>query len=255
MKPNVSRILAVFLLVAASSFASAAVTITDDFNDGNDSGWSRQSSLAGFGAAGVFTFPGGSTYQMSAPASPNPGALGPARTGSVRIDQSYDSSFIVQADIVGWDAANPRMAMGLIARGANFGLGTTNGYFLALSANGLFDINRTTNEANTTLPGGITVLLDVNADYRLIFSGDGSSLSGRLFNLTDLVNPIATINAVDSTYSSGVSGLFVFDGSPTGNQTATAVFDNYVSAIPEPASLSILGIGFGLVAVRRRRLA
>lgn len=250
MKTTVNRLLAASLMIAASSLGTAAVTITDDFNDGNDTGWTRESSLAAFGAGGVFTFPGGNTYQVFAPASPAP-ALGPARVGTVRYDQSY-TSFFVQADVLDWDAGNADMAMGLIGRGDNFGLGTTTGYFLALSANGDFNINRTTAEAPSTLAGGTTVTLDVNAAYRMTFSGEGSILTAQLFNLTDLVTPIATVTSADATYSSGFSGLFVYDGSAAANRSATAVFDNYFSAIPEPATLSVLGLG--LLIIRRRRL-
>jgi hypothetical protein len=244
-------LLSAYLLIAASSLVSAATTITDDFNDGNDNGWTRESPLAAYGAGGVFTFPGGNSYQMSAPASPSPSLLGPARVGSVRYDQSY-TSFFVQADILGWDADNPAMAMGLVARGGNFGLGTTTGYFLAISASGVFDINRTTGESPVPLPGSTSVSLDVNASYRLVFSGNGSVLTGQIYNLTDLINPIATIGTVDSTYSSGYSGLFVYDGSAAANRTATAVFDNYLSAIPEPSTLSLLALG--LLVIRRRRM-
>jgi len=251
MKTTVNRLLAASLMISASSLGTAAVTIIDDFDDGNDIGWTRESSLAAFGAGGVFSFPGGNSYQVFAPASPAPGQVGPARVGSVRYDQSY-TSFFVQADVLDWDAGNPDMAMGLIGRANSFGLGTTTGYFLALSANGIFNINRTTAEAPTTLAGGATVTLDVNASYRMTFSGDGSTLTAQLFNLSDLVNPIATVDSVDSTYSSGFSGVFVYDGSATANRSATAVFDNYFSAIPEPTTLSLLGLG--LLVLRRRRL-
>jgi hypothetical protein len=250
MKTTINRLLVASLMIAAASHGTAAVTITDDFNDGNDVGWTRESSLAAFGAGGVFTFPGGNTYQVFAPASPAPGQVGPARVGSVRYDQSY-SSFFVQADVLDWDAGNVDMAMGLIGRANNFGLGTTTGYFLALSANGVFNINRTTAEAPSSLAGGTTVTLDVNAAYRMTFRGEGSLLTAQLFNLTDPITPIATVTSVDATYSSGFSGLFVYDGSTAANRSATAVFDNYYSAIPEPSALSVLGLG--LLIIRRRR--
>ncbi len=160
----------------------------------------------------------------------------------------------MQADITDWDETKTSMAMGFLARSGDFGLGTTDGYNLVLDADGDFYINRTVDEVPTVLIADSSLNLNPNANYRLTFSGDGSALAAQLFNLNDLVNPIATINAVDATYASGNSGVFVYDGSALGNQAATAVFDNYVSAdqIPEPATLAIFGLGAGLLAVRRR---
>jgi len=246
---------------AAVAAAAAAITITDDFTDGNDVGWTRQSPLSPFGAGGEYTFrnpdPGLSTlgYEIKAPASPNPGALGPGRAGSVRLDATY-TAFYMQADITDWDESKTSMAMGFLARSGDFGLGTTDGYILSLDADGDFYISRNTNEALTLLIADNSFNLDANANYRLTFSGNGSALAAQLFNLNDLVNPISSINAVDATYASGNNGLIVYDGSALGNQTATAVFDNYFSAdkIPEPATLGILGLGAGLFAIRRRRV-
>jgi len=46
MKRTLNRLLAVSLLITASPFAFAAATLTDNFNDGNDTGWTRQSASA-----------------------------------------------------------------------------------------------------------------------------------------------------------------------------------------------------------------
>ena len=246
---------------ATAVAASAAITITDDFTAGNDVGWTRLSPLSPYGAGGEYTFrnpdPGSSTlgYEIKAPASPNPGALGPGRAGSVRLDATY-TTFYMQADITDWDESKTSMAMGFLARSGDFGLGTTDGYILSLDADGDFYISRNTNEALTTLTVDNSFNLNPNANYRVTFSGNGSALAAQLFDLTDLVNPISTINAVDATYASGNNGLIVYDGSALGNQTATAVFDNYLSAdkIPEPATLAIFGLGAGLLAIRRRRV-
>ena len=261
MRTTRNRTLFASLIFTAASAvaASAAITITDDFTDGNDAGWSRLSPLSPFGAGGEYTFrnpdPGSGTlgYEIKAPASPNPGALGPGRAGSIRLDATY-TTFYMQADITDWDETKTSMAMGFLARSSDFGLGTTDGYNLVLDADGDFYINRTVDEVPTVLIADNSFNLNPNANYRLTFSGDGSALAAQLFNLNDIVNPIATINAVDATYASGNSGVFVYDGSALGNQAATAVFDNYVSAdkIPEPATLAIFGLGAGLLAVRRR---
>lgn len=251
MKTTPSRLLPISLLIAASPFASAAITIIDDFNDGNDTGWTHKSSVPG--KSGAFAFPGGNTYQITAPAAG--GTFGPARTGSVHLDQTY-TSFYQQVDIVDRDPTNMSATAGLVARGASFGLQTTDGYLLTLTAGGAFTLYRVDNESPTSLVGQ-TVALSPTADYRMIFTGDGSTLTGQLFNLSNLSRVIATVNFTDTTYSSGVSGLYVFDGSAAGISSATATFDNYVSAdsasaVPESSTFSAFGIGLGLLILRRR---
>lgn len=253
MKTTFYRPLAVFLQIAASSFASAAITITDDFDDGNDNGWTRLSPLTALGAPATFSFPGGG-YQITA----NPQAVGPqfgpARAGSLRPDATY-SQFSQTVDIIDWDSTKTSMVMGMLARVATPGLGTTSGYSLTITpATGTLDIYRILNEgpAGVVATGGAGALV-VGQDYRLVFSGVGSHLSGQIYNLADLVNPLASISGNDATYISGNSGVLVY--SNAGSEIANATFDNYVSAIPEPATMSILGLALGLFAVRRRRLA
>src|SRR4051812_26011423 len=80
------RVAAVVALLLGLS--SAARGQSDDFDDGDDAGWTRYDPLAAVGAAGQWTFPGGA-YRIRAAVSPDPGALGPSRVGSLRQDQSY----------------------------------------------------------------------------------------------------------------------------------------------------------------------
>jgi hypothetical protein len=245
--------LGALILLTVSSSAS----IFDAFSDGDDNGWTRLSPLDVVGAPGAFNFPnlgpGGIAYEIAAPVSPNPALYGPARAASLRLDEAY-STFFQQVDIVDWDETRTSMVMGFLARAGDFGLGTTDGYICILEANGDLSILTTANE----LPGAAiaennAVNLDPNADYRLTFSGNGPLLSAALYNLNDLDNPLASIVGMDFTYSSGNSGLFVYDGSTAGNQTATAAFDNYASAIPEPASAGMLAAGLISIVARRRR--
>jgi hypothetical protein len=69
------RLSAAALLAAIRAHAA---TIVDDFNDGNDTGWTRYSPFSGFGAPASFTFPGGTTTMPS----PAPGVLGAPWVGS-----------------------------------------------------------------------------------------------------------------------------------------------------------------------------
>src|ERR1041384_1192367 len=83
--------------------------------------------LASFGAGGTWTFPGGNTYRIQAAASPNPGALGPARAASL-LPNVY-SNFYVAVDVIDW-YDTIRQAFGILARLGSVGLGTTTGYVL-----------------------------------------------------------------------------------------------------------------------------
>src|SRR2546430_9566807 len=59
----------------------ARAQISDNFDDGNDGGWTRYDPLAPFGAPATFSFPNGG-YRIQAPASPDPVVLGTGRAGS-----------------------------------------------------------------------------------------------------------------------------------------------------------------------------
>ncbi len=76
MKPMKNSIATPFLLLCAAlclgaPFLSAQV-IEDDFNDGDDGGWSRYLPLEAFGAAATFSFPDGNSYRIQSAASPSP---------------------------------------------------------------------------------------------------------------------------------------------------------------------------------------
>src|ERR1043166_4305869 len=82
-----SSLLALSLMVLPCSLKAQS----DDFNDGNDNGWTRYDPLGGLGlgAQATYTFPNGG-YRIQAMSNPAfPSAVGPARAGSVRQDVSY----------------------------------------------------------------------------------------------------------------------------------------------------------------------
>src|SRR5688572_26097651 len=105
------------LILAAVGFTGTAMgqSIFDDFNDGNDNGWTRISPLGGFGAAGTYSFPGGNSYQIFAPVSPQFNPLGPGRAASFRMDLTY-TNFYQTVDLVNWDTTKNSMVMGMLAR-------------------------------------------------------------------------------------------------------------------------------------------
>jgi len=242
-----------------AGLSSAARAQSDDFNDGNDAGWTHYDPLAGVGAPGQWTFPGGA-YRIRAAVSPAPGTAGPSRAGSLRLDQSY-TDFRATVDLATFDNSHDQ-AIGLFARATQPGLGTTNGYAFTYAVTGGVNLTRVTGEAPTDL-GQAPVLLNPAKSYRLVFAGQGPALTGQVFDLSAPTVPLATVSAVDATYAGGSTGLVVFDNtdSRVGSLGADATFDNFSAApfvAPEPGAAVVFPAGAAVVLLgrgggRRRR--
>ena len=221
----------------------AALAQSDNFDDSNDDGWARYDPLSGLGAGSFaeFTFPDGH-YRIRALPSPNPGAAGPGRAGSFRTDVSY-SDFYMSVDIFSWDF-NLNQAIGLFARAGTIGLGTTRGYVFNYNPRqsdvegvpqGQVQINRVRNEgAEETIASFNVTLEPTQNDYRFVFRGAGSTLTGEIFTIADALTPVTQISATDDVWAEGFCGVFVFDRTSAGNQPAVATFDNYVAAATQP---------------------
>jgi len=229
--PSMKRYLPVLILPLLGPCLPAEI-VQDDFNEGNDAGWERYSPLASFGAPVEFSFPEGSSYRVQAPASPNPGALGPARGGSYRPDVVYEA-FRVEADLLDWDN-DITQDIGVLGSLGSVGLATTNGYAFSYDTGGggLF-ISSVSGEAATTL-GSQTITLVPGRGYRLVFQGFFApedfygQLVGEVFALDDLETPLAVVFGTDFTYTSGTCGVFTSTANDTG--TTDATFDNYFSS-------------------------
>lgn len=235
-------------LLAGSLCGAHAQTVFDDFNDGNDAGWTRYDTIAtavGF-AQGAWSFPSGG-YRMQAAASPAPGVVGPARIGSLRSEVYSD--FYIAVDVVNWNDTIDQ-SFGPFARLTDIGLGTTKGYVMTYQAGGKdIDITRITGEAgerSVRENGNGDVVLEPGRSYRFVFLGKGALLTARVYELSDLVNPIVEISGTDpDPYPSGVTGLLVYDNSNNGDSTADATFDNYFTSDVEPPALKLTDASFG----------
>jgi hypothetical protein len=231
---------------------STSLAQSDDFDDGNDVGWTRYEPLTGLGGpGGVYSFPDGNQYRIQA-LNNTTAALGPGRAGSIREDVSY-TDFSVSYDITNWDDGLDQ-AFGALARVSQVGLGTTDGYAFTYATDGSIDISLVTDESSSELASAGITLSGAN-DYRFVFTGEGTTLTGAVYDLSDLSTPLDTITADDATYSGGLNGLFVFDNSGDLTGAGDATFDNYVAVVPEPSTLalSVLGaLGLGAMACRRR---
>jgi len=242
MNPYSCR-LPVVLLLATLTVPCSSPGQSDDFNDGNDTGWTRYSPLAAFGVPGVYTFPnGGYRIQVTTPTGL---ADNPGRAGSVREDVTY-TDFYVSVDVVDWKD-DTRQAFGLLARVGTPGLGTTAGYAFTYErgsgvtmTSGDTDLSRLAGEVPAGLPTGPSGLhLDPAKDYRFVFLGHGGDLEGRIYELPNTDAPILVLTSTDpNPYPSGYCGLVVYDNSG-GTGTCDATFDNYVAQDVEPPRIII----------------
>ncbi|MEY2409568.1 MAG: hypothetical protein QOF48_2238 [Verrucomicrobiota bacterium] len=227
------------LILAAAP--AALIAQSDDFNDGNDTGWTRYAPLGSFGVPGFFSFPNGGYRLETRTATGN--ASNPGRIGSIRMDAVY-TNFYLSVDVVDWKD-NTRQAFGLLARLQNVGLGTTKGYAFTYErgsgvtmTSGATDISRITNEAPTSLPTGPDAYhMNPAKDYRFTFSGRGSALEGSIYELPNVTTPVLTISTTDSTYTNGVCGLVAYDNSG-GLGVTDVTFDNYFAADIKPPRLT-----------------
>jgi len=242
---RLSRLVSIALLCALAALHSARAQ-TDNFDDGDDLGWTRYSPLASFGAPGTFTFPNGA-YRLQYPAFAHP-QLGISRGATYRADVSY-SDFSVSVDVLDYSDASDTW-FGIGARMGSVSLGQSVGYYFHYyPANDELHLDYLVNEGTFNLDAVSGLVLNPSTGYRMVFNGQGSTLSAALFELKNLSTPIATLQATDSRYSSGPAGLVV--ASTSGGVDVT--FDNYVAVVPEPGTVALLGFGLaGLGAVRCR---
>lgn len=245
--------IAMALLFTSATLLPAAQLIADDFNDGNDNGWSRYDPLGGLGVGprATFTLVNGS-YQIQALVSPNAAAAGPGRAGSYRSGVNF-ADFYVAVDILNWDE-ELNQAFGILARVQNVALGQTTGYAFTYdtgTANaGDLDISKITGEDPSgvvSAPGNVH--LPKNAGYRFVFMGKGSALEGRVYSLTNLETPLYVVQGTDATYTQGQVGLVVFDNT-SGTGSADATFDNFYASPAPPVRLEMTRTAEGDVQAR-----
>ncbi len=235
------------LLLSASARSTAALVVyvvaagavgaqTDDFNDGNDAGWSRYSPLGFVGAGATYTYPGGA-YRVTAPASPDPAVVGPQRAGSVRPEKTY-TRLQVATDVTGWDDTI-NQSFGIIARVGTLGLGTTRAYTYNYNTrSGYHQITLVQNEGAAGQVDESPFRVDPAQHYRMVFTMVGANLLGQMFSATNSAVPIHSVLGADTNYASGTAGLFAFALDPSG--PVDARFDNYAAAVPGKVRATML---------------
>jgi hypothetical protein len=249
-KIGIRRRAGVWAILSAASlallFTGALLAQSDNFNDGNDNGWTEYdpiSTYPGLPPIATYSFPNGA-YRIQTTPSPlpqlPPNGVGPGRAGSLRMDVSY-TSFFITVDVVNWDPTL-NQSFGIFARVQDVGLGTTDGYALTWNWDGKdIDITRVQNEMPaqnlSVISGSDAVDFTPGKSYRMVFIGNGPQLTARVYELPNTATPVAEITCSDTIYTSGVAGLLVYDNSGA-NHTTDATFDNYVALKEEPPVLS-----------------
>lgn len=209
---------------------------TDDFNDGNDTGWSHYEPLKAFGAGASYSASGG-LYRLSAPPSPAPAELGVQRIGSVRMEKQY-TRVRVQTEITGWND-DINQALGVIARAGSLGLGTTTGYTYNYNTrSGFHQINLVQNEQATREVNESPFRLNPADRYRMDFQLVGSLMLGRLYSITNSAVPLHSVIGFDENFESGVSGVFAF--ALDADAPLDARFDNFSAEVPEVLRATLL---------------
>jgi hypothetical protein len=249
----------VFALVFSVTLPARAGRFFFDFNNQSDAGLTRYNPLAASAQGGTFSFPqlspGNFGYELMQAGVPANNPTGPARMGSSVTGQTF--STVAQAvDVVNFDPSLGQ-AFGLGTRVQNIGLGTTSGYALAYTTpsgegtpNGEFTFSRVTNEVATDIGAVADLTLQAGRSYRIMLQAVGSSLTGQLFDLSDLTTPLATVNAMDSTYATGGAGVIVAAPLPGSTSGIDVTFDNLlVQSVPEPSSLALTVIGMAAVSL------
>jgi hypothetical protein len=184
------------------------LTIPADTN-----GWHQ---FADYGPA-TFTITDGGYRLQSGPGDAFGSYPGPDGVGLIYAD------FQVSLDLIDWDRSPYPATLGnicIFARGSGLAAPVQNGYLFSLQPNdtnndGMGILRITRIDQGVTAPEEASLSLPIdqsNGQYRLVLDGHGPLLIGRLFNLRDLAQPVATIQLTDTNYQSGAVGIAAFDG-------------------------------------------
>jgi len=171
------------------------------------------------------------------------------------------TDFYVAVDIANWPGTDKDQAAVMFARMTDANSGTVvsdqnpataqgmicnydtsqNGENPGDRRQGQFQINTVGADFNATTLAAADITFVPGRSYRLIFKGVGSHYTAQAYDFNDLTTPLVTIEADDTTVTSGACGILAY--SRNGNSgTADLTFDNYYAGTnsPNPATGLIL---------------
>jgi len=236
---------AAFLVAAVCGQTAARADVFDDFTDGNDTlnpTWTHSD----VGLGGTQTYDAsGQNYHLSATV----GGFGFSYVGSF-VESTSD--FLITFDLVDWGSGAQRIGAYARATGIDTFAGVSGYHFSYQPDNGQVLIRQmiNANQLGANLASGSNTL-DFNKEYRFVFSGTGSSLNGKIYEIGGPVDPLVDLSATDSAFTTGASGLLGFG---VGAVTDFTV-DNFSHLVPEPATSALVllgGLVLGWPLLRRR---
>lgn len=237
----------------------AVYSLVERFPKPNDVGWTHFNPFASFGVFNGFTVTTNGLYFLTAYPSPIPKSL-PATVAALRPEVDW-SDFQSTVDFTAWAVAAKTNGYILsIARAHTNNDNTLDFYGLRVVPSGNPDIpgtapypflildrwehglrTRTSSQANLQA----VTFLSPALTYRLVFSGRGDLLTGRLYELSDTNRPIAQASLVDSTLGRGFVGLMAVDRfalNNAGNSGVRVAFANF-AAVGTSVGLTITHAG------------
>lgn len=252
---KLSTILCRAAIVAVALGVNARADYSDDFSSGSLANYDLYQPLFPFGAGGSYVT-GSGNLSITAPQSPNPGALGPGRAASFISGQSYQN-FTVSYDLT-VSGSSTKQFVGAFVQVTNPGLGTLNGYAVGIdfSTDQLF-ISKVTGEnskgsiAPTAASSALALDLSgvYHVDYTTIFGQQSATLTDKKTGAV-----IASVYGTDTSYTSGAVGLGLSLQTTTPGVSASATFDNLtVTSVPEPTAWILASLGLGSLAIDSRR--
>jgi hypothetical protein len=237
----ISQLTSLVFLVAPFVLPLGIKGQSDNFDSGSlSAAWTKyyaDPSLASF------TFPPvGSGKGLRIQAYPYAAAGVPAVTAIMQTNNYTD--FYVALDLVNWVVEDQALVISArFTPGGTFGLDGGSGMILNYDAaqagdppsnrkGGEFQINTVTPGFTATTLAACEMTFVPGHSYRMVFIGVGTNFTGRVYDLEDLTTPLATIQAGDSTFTSGLSGILSFSRNGTGTTDVTV--DNYYAAVSDP---------------------